>query len=250
MISHSSPVPRPRSRQTAFFFLLFLGALFLPAVAGADELADFNAAVENASAHNRVAIGYLRTGNTDLASLEIDRTREAWRVVVATHGKPPAAFKDRTRYTTVLTDVSVQLVTADLMLNSGRPANAAQALGAIRAELSNLRQSAGIELLPDCVLKANGVMDELMAYDDRTLNFAKADDLADKAKRYSALLDRCDSLASARVRKEPEFRRLIDGAKASLTLIPKAIAEKDAGLVHRVLDELRSFDNLLAFRFG
>jgi hypothetical protein len=32
--------------------------------------------VEAASAHNRVAIGYLRTGNADLASLEIDRLRD------------------------------------------------------------------------------------------------------------------------------------------------------------------------------
>lgn len=250
MISHSSPVPRHGIRPTTFFFLLFLAVTFLPAFARADELADFNAAVENAAAHNRVALGYLRTGNTDLASVEIDRAREAWQAVVAAHGKPPAVFKDRKRYTTVMTDVSMRLVTADMMLTSGRPQNAAQSLAAIRAELSDLRQSAGIELLADCVFKANAVMEELMAYNDRTLDFTKAGDLANKAKRYGALLDRCDSLASARVRKEPEFRRLIDGAKASLALIPKAIEDKDGGRVHRVLDELRSFDNLLAFRFG
>ena len=51
-------------------------------------------------------------------------------------------------------------------------------------------------------------------------------------------------------RKAPEFRRLVDGAKASLTLIPKAIATRDSDLLHRVLIELRSFDNLLAFRYG
>ena len=48
----------------------------------------------------------------------------------------------------------------------------------------------------------------------------------------------------------PEFRRLVDGAKASLALIPKAIATRDGDLLHRMLIELRSFDNLLAFRFG
>ena len=52
------------------------------------------------------------------------------------------------------------------------------------------------------------------------------------------------------MRKAPEFRRLVDGAKASLALIPKAIATRDSDLLHRVLIELRSFDNLLAFRFG
>jgi len=34
----------------------------------ADELNDFNAAIEAAAAHNRVALGYLRTENVDLAS--------------------------------------------------------------------------------------------------------------------------------------------------------------------------------------
>jgi hypothetical protein len=52
------------------------------------------------------------------------------------------------------------------------------------------------------------------------------------------------------VQKSPEFRRLVDGAKASLSLTPKAIATQDTDLLHRVLIELRSFDNLLAFRFG
>ena len=40
-----------------------------------DDLAEFNAAVEEVSAHNRVAIGYLRTENVDFAALEIDRMR-------------------------------------------------------------------------------------------------------------------------------------------------------------------------------
>ena len=35
--------------------------------ARADELSDFNAAVERAASHQRVAIAYLRTGNIDLA---------------------------------------------------------------------------------------------------------------------------------------------------------------------------------------
>ncbi len=61
------------------------------------------------------------------------------------------------------------------------------------------------------------------------------------------ILDRCDGMASEAVRTASEFRRLVDGAKASLALIPKAIATRDTDLLHRVLIELRSFDNLLAF---
>jgi hypothetical protein len=222
--------------------------------AWADDLADFNAAVEAAASHNRAAIGYLRTENNDLASLEIDRMREAWSSVVSRFGgRQPQQFKNRTQFTTAMTDVNMRLVTADMMLNSGRPENAAKSLIAIRNELSDLRTSNGIYLLPDCVREANTGMDELIVYNDRDLDLTKpqtGDAIANKAAFYGNILNRCDALAPEAVRTSPEFRRLVDGARNSLTFIPKAIETRDSNLLHRVLIELRSFDNLLAFRFG
>ncbi|HEX3859454.1 MAG TPA: hypothetical protein VHV58_07600, partial [Pseudolabrys sp.] len=142
--------------------------------ARADDLADFNAAVEAAASHNRAAIGYLRTGNVDLASLEINRMRDTWGSVVSRFGgKQPAAFKDRAQFTTVMTDVNARLVGADMMLNSGRPENAAKSLTGIRDEISSLRTSNGLYLLADCVQEANAGMDELMTYNDRTLDWTK-----------------------------------------------------------------------------
>src|SRR5438270_4576027 len=47
----------------------------------AHDLDDFNRAVEAAMSHRRVAAEYLRTGNLDLAVLEIEGTREAWAKV-------------------------------------------------------------------------------------------------------------------------------------------------------------------------
>ncbi len=223
-------------------------------VALAGDLADFNAAAENVSAHNRVAIGYLRTGNTDLASLEIDRLREAWSALVKRFtGKRPDAFDGNALYGTLMTGLSGRLVAADMMLKSGRPQAAATSLNALRADLYDLRKASGIVVLADCVRDANMAMDALMAYNDRTLDWNKPDtrfDIANKASIYGYLLDRCDGIASAPVRTAPEFRRLVDGAKAGLALIPTAIATRDTDLLHRVLIELRSFDNLLAFRFG
>jgi hypothetical protein len=220
----------------------------------AGSLADFNAAVEGAEAHNRVAIGYLRTGNIDLASVELDRLRAAWRKVSEQFaGKRPEAFDGNPQYGIAMTDIGMRLVTADMMLNSGRADAARTALLAIRDDLYGLRKSAGIEVLADCVRDANDAMDALMAYNNRALDWsepATATGLAGKAAVYGHILGRCDAMAGDTVRKAPEFRRLVDGAKASLTLIPKAIAERDSGLLHRVLIELRSFDNLLAFRFG
>jgi hypothetical protein len=108
-------------------------------------------------------------------------------------------------------------------------------------------------VLADCVRDANMTMDALMVYNDRALNWDDSEirsTVAKRASSYGAVLDRCDGIASEAVRTAPEFRRLVDGAKASLMLIPKTIATRDSDLLHRVLIELRSFDNLLSFRYG
>jgi hypothetical protein len=153
----------------------------------------------------------------------------------------------------MLTDASMRLITADLMLNSGRPDNARQALEAIRTDLYNLRKSAGIVVLSDCIRDLSAAMDALMVYNDRELDWSKPETAAgvsEKSAAYEKILDRCNATASEALRKEGEFRRLTDGAKEGLALIPQAVKTHDTGLLHRVLIQLRSFDNLLAFRFG
>jgi len=224
--------------------------LALPA--HADDLADFNAAVEAAAVHQRVALGYLRTGNIDLAALEIDRMRTAWSRVSALK-RPAALNRDPQLYTTTMLDISTRLVGVSIMMNSGRPDAARKSLQDIRAELKVLRQSNGIVVLADCIADANAAMDKLIVFSDGALDRSKretASSIFSAAASYQRNLDRCDDLADAKIRTAPEFRRLIDGARNSLAQIPKAISERDADLLHRLLIELRSFDNLLAFRYG
>ncbi len=237
-------------RAAILCFALLTGA----GEAMAGDLADFNAAVEQASAHNRVALGYLRTGNIDLAAIEIDRLRAAWgKLNERFAGKRPDAFDDAPLYVSVMTDIAARLVTADMMLNSGRPEVARQSLDAIRDDLYNLRKSAGILVLADCVRDADAATDALMVYNDPKLDWSKPETrfaIAGKTSIYGYVLDRCDGTASEAIRQSPEFRRLIDGAKAGLALIPQAVATRDTDLLHRILIELRSFENLLAFRFG
>ncbi len=239
--------------MTGLRFLVVMLALWGGA-AWASDLADFNAAVEAAAAHNRVALGYLRTGNTDLASLELDRLRQSWRALTERYaGKPPDAFAGNALYPPLFTTVNARLVAADLMLNTGRPDAAAQSLDSLRADLYALRKASGIIVLADCVRDANAAMDALMVYNDKALDWSKSPTrfgIASASAIYSHELERCDGIANESVRASPEFRRLIDGAKAGLALIPKAVATRDTDLLHRILIELRSFDNLLAFRFG
>ncbi|RDV05609.1 hypothetical protein [Undibacter mobilis] len=238
------------SRTALLALLLMTGT----GAAYGDDLADFNAAVERAASHNRVADGYLRTGNTDLASLELDRLRESWAALTQRFGgKRPEPFKDGTLYTTTLLKISTGLVAADMMLQTGRMDAARAALDGMRRDLYDLRKSAGIVVLADCIRDANAIADAIMVYNDRNLNWDNSDTargLSARSAEYLKTLDRCNSIAAPDVRNSPEFRRLVDGARAGLGLIPKAIETRDSNLVHRVLIELRSFDNLLAFRFG
>src|SRR4029453_10442358 len=237
--------------RVACLVLILLGGT-LTAQGGA--LDDFNAAVEAASAHNRVAIGYLRTGNADLASLEIDRLRDSWtQLTERFSGNRPSALEGNALYSKLFTGVSARLVGADIMLKTGRLDAARDALDAIRGDLYELRKASGVVVLADCIRDANAMMDALMVYNNRALDWDNSDtrsSIALKAVNYAAGLDRCDGIASDAVRAAPEFRRLIDGAKASLELIPKAIGSRDADLLHRFLIDIRSFDNLLAFRYG
>jgi len=229
-------------------------ALALGAPAFAAEIDDFNAALEKASAHNRVAIGYLRTGNIDLASLEIERMRDVWTDTASRFGKPFGPFAAHAQlYTNTMVDVQTRLVAAQIMMETGRPDNARESLSGIRAGLATLRKTAGVPVLADCIGESNDAMDRLYVFNDRELDWGKPDvasQIADTAKAYGSILDRCDGMAERETRQSPDFRRLIDGAKAGLSLIPETIAARDAGRLHRILIELRSFDNLLAFRYG
>src|SRR6185312_13008405 len=122
-----------------------IGALLAGSLARADDLTDFNAAAETVSAHNRVAIGYLRTGNVDLASLEMDRLRDAWaRFTERFSGKRPGVFADNTLYGKLFTNVSARLAVSVIMLETGLVDAARRALDAVRGDLSALLKQSGV----------------------------------------------------------------------------------------------------------
>jgi hypothetical protein len=233
---------------------LVLALLSGAAAAKADDLADFNAAVEAAAAHNRVAIGYLRTGNVDLASLEIDRMRAAWsKLVERFSGHRPAAFDGNVLYAKTLVGISARLVGADLLLKSGRLDGARQSLEAVRGDLYALRKSAHVAVLADCIRDSNKAAAAFMAYDKPDLDWYKPGTgpaVAEKAATYAKILTRCDAMASEAIRKSPAFRRLIDEAQTELAKVPDAVANRDTAKLHRINGSLRAIDNLLAFRFG
>lgn len=212
--------------------------------AHAGELDDFNRAVEAAMSHHRAAAAYLREGNIEFVTREIDALREGWAKVSTL--PRPAAFRDQERYTSTILQVAAQLVGISLVLNLGRADVAGETLDSIRRMVSDLRRDNGVTVLADCVLDANIAMNALSA----TEREADWESTAAGAESYGATLRRCDAMASRTIHDYAELRRLIDGALTSLAQFPRAVEARNAGVLHRLMNELRSFDGLLASRYG
>jgi hypothetical protein len=245
------PTCRAAASVTTLCAALALMLLALaPTSSAADDLADFNVAIEQFAAHNRVAIGYLRTDNTELVAVEIDRMKAAWANVMSRFGThPPQALRANPRYEATLADVQRNIGEAEGLMDGAKAHQAITVLQSVREKLAALRKAGGITVLADCVLETNAAMAAIFIYEKTPPDWKKPD-LARKSDTLGAITKRCDTLADADTRKNPEFRRLIDGTLNSLTFVPKAIAERDHDLLVRVIGELRAFDNLLTFRFG
>lgn len=226
--------------------------LCLPAAA--DDLADFNAAIEDFAAHNRTAIGYLRTDAAEMAGAEMENAKTSWGAFAERFGgRRPAAFANNPLYTEALVDVPTRIVTGFLMLNLGRPDLAANSLHGIREELSALRRASRVEVLADCILDANKAVAPIATWDTTPpdLKDAKiATEAAATVDAIAAALKRCNAMAPASLRDNPTFRRLIDGPLAAAAAITKAIEAQDGDALRRMVGELRQFNELLIYRYG
>ncbi|RAI43212.1 hypothetical protein CH341_15520 [Rhodoplanes roseus] len=182
-------------------------------------------------ADRRLAAGYIRTGNAALAALALER------LVKALAGAPQAA----------------QAARALDAVDAGDLATAGDAVEALAADLAAQRRAAGVRLPADCVRDFSEVYALLDRHRTRPPDLADSTAraaVADAATSSDAALARCDAEAPALVRADPDFRRLVDGARASLARVPDAARSGDGELLHRFMIELRAYEQLLRFRFG
>lgn len=205
--------------------------LVIGTAAATAQPADLVAAREDVLADRRLAAGYLRTGNVDLAALALERLAKAL-AGDATAGQASAALA---------------------AIDAGDPARAGVLVETMATALAAVRHAAGVRVFADCIRAASATYGTLDVYRNHPPNLgspAVRTAIATAAQSTDAALARCDGEAVAPVKQDPDFRRLIDGARASLARLPAAADAGDADLVHRYLIELRAFEQLLLFRFG
>lgn len=225
--------------------VLCVAAALAPGPAAADEATDaFHAAVVGAYRHYREAIHYYETGNGDLGELALDQFAAEWKALAARYaGKPPPGYAKDEAFSDTLRAIEGKAASAA----GSAPATALQALRPIRADLAALRRRSGQRVFSDCIDAMNAAMDRLWEYrrkppGAKQLPAFKAA-TRETAARYRACLDQ----APPPVRDSAEFRRMMEGALASLARLEAATG---AELIVSLLRELRSFDKLIWLRFG
>ncbi len=214
---------------------------------------DFASALQPIMANLRSAASYARTGNIALAQIETDDAVAGWKDLPASAAAtprppyPPAALAD------FIKKGRERLGAASAGLASGDNVAAGRELLALRQSFHDLRRGSGLYDLSDCVFEIAPAMERLRLAATRfgaQPAPAGAEDIVADASAFRDRLQRCDAWANADVSKQPEFRRLIDGAVATSGEIAHAAMAGDGPLVHRYLIELQSYAQLLDFRFG
>ena len=214
--------------------------------------ADFASAMAPIMANLRSATSYARTGNIALAQMETDEALAAWKrlepnVSGALPAYAPAAMSD------FLNRGRERLTAAARSLDSGDDIAAGRELLALRQSFHDLRRYAGLYDLGDCIFEIAPAMEKLRVAATRyglQPALANAEDTVATASAFRDRLQRCNDWASVEIAEKSEFRRLIEGAIASSGEVAHAAMAGDGPLVHRYLIELRSYAQLLDFRYG
>jgi hypothetical protein len=235
--------------------IVLVALLVATAAPRASELSDFHAAVADAYGFYRSAVFYLRTGNALVAGFELDQMRERWDALEARYAAaPPDAYSDLPDFAATLASIDERITAGSTAAAGGDAEAAAAALRPVRETLSAMRARAGVRMFSDCVDEVNAAMDALYAYRRRipldVEDAAQVNDVKGKAAVLDYVVGRCDAAAAPAVREDEEFRRLMDGMRASSRQIPTALDRKDATAVINLLRELHSFDRILYLRFG
>ena len=96
--------------------------LFHGGVASAGESEEFLIAVEDSLAHYREATSYLRTGNIDLAAIELENMADTWRAISERFGAtPPDAFDGNAAYGPTLAETARTIEAALAAIDADRP---------------------------------------------------------------------------------------------------------------------------------
>jgi len=193
--------------------------------------------------HLRTAAGYLRTDNLDLAALSLEELLAS---------EPSSALGNAV--SSVATSALSEANAALNLIDEGDGAAARDRLLKLRQTLFKFNRNNRIEVFDDCIWLARKTAIPLWHYRRNKPDFTDAIQRAEVmaiTNDYLRQMVICNVQAPEEVKADKEWSRVALGAISSLRLIKtEAIPNQNVGRFIRIIRELRSFDNLLYFRYG
>lgn len=245
-------VAQAASRAAGLAVALLLIAL--PGPAAASDLRAFNDAFADAWGHYQQAVFYGRTGNVAVAALELDAFAGKWSALVARFGPaPPDAFAEDPAWAETLESIGVAAREALAHFDAGDAEAAARTLAPLREIAAALRRRNGVTVYADNIDELSAAMDVLARYRREVKDLDDVGAVARVTRQAAVvayLFEKCETRAAESVRDDPEFRRLIDGARDSMQKLWTSLRSGDIRLYRIGIGELRSYERILVLRFG
>ncbi len=240
--------------RISFIVAAFCLLLAAPRPALAADAGEFDSLVDEAQGGYRAALFYARTGNAALAGIELRQAQAVWDEILAAYGAtPPPPYAKDSRFAADLKDITARISKGADLLDEEKGKEARQELAPVRDLIYGLRDRAGRKGYSECVTDLNRHMDFLFKWRHDRPDFTvpgTADTVMQAALKYRDILRACRAMAPAHYQKAADFKRIYDGADASISSMPQAVERKDALGVVNILRELRSFDRILFFKLG
>jgi len=222
--------------------------------ARASDLGAFNTAFADAYGHYRQAVFYGRSGNVAVAALELDEFVAKWTGVVERFGNdPPDVFADDGAWKGTLDSIAEAARQGLAQLDAGDAQAANAMLEPVRAIAGDLRRRNGVSVFSDDVDELSAQMAVLARYRREIKDLGDPDVVSAVARQAAIvayLFEKCDRRAPDPVRRDPEFRRLIDGASESMGKLWASLKTGDMRLYRIGIGEVHSYERILYLRFG
>jgi len=237
-------------------FPLIVCAAFLgPAPAAhSAPIHDFNAAVFKAYGHYREALFYLRGGNVQVASFELEEMTTQWKLIVGKFADtPPDVFSADPAWRQVLLDIDKSAVSSLEAAINNDAKEARKLLAPVRGMLSALRRRNGVINFSDYVDQANAAFDKLWVYRSNPPDVDSPKQI-DQLRRIVAvtahLYEMVQDNAPTAVRDNPEFKRLMGTSLDAFRKMRGAITARKVDALISILRGQSSSNRMLFLRFG
>ena len=197
------------------------------------------------NSHLRTAISYLRTQNADFAALALEELIAA---------KPPAAIeKNKMQIVSLMTTTAKQALD---QIDDDDFRAARRTLLGLRRKVFQAHQKIGVVVFADCIwqLRSTGLQMWYYRKRDNGPDLADEKQSAAVASSVTAYLDQlktCNGRASNKIKSSGDYSRIFIGVRQTLEkVLTESIPNRNGRELYRRLNEIRSFDRLLFFRFG